>query len=238
MVWYNNDMKRGNPDETLAKLFPEIAREWDYEKNDFDPEDIWAYSSQYAYFICPKGHSYYKSINTRTRRGDGCPICSGNQVVEGINDLGSVMPELMVEWDFDKNHFIYPTEVTVRCNKKVWWKCSVCGHSWEALISNRTRGSGCPKCRYKKAAERCKGPQRRFHESFGEAFPDLLLEWDYEKNREIVDPMKVTPGSAKKVWWKCRKCGHEWQATINNRRRGSGCRECSFRSEKHKRKPA
>ena len=55
-------MKRGNPDETLAKLFPEIAREWDYEKNDFVPEDIWAYSSQYAYFICPKGHSYYKSI--------------------------------------------------------------------------------------------------------------------------------------------------------------------------------
>ena len=30
----------------------------------------------------------------------------------------------------------------------------------------------------------------------------------------------------KKVWWKCSK-GHEWQAAIGSRNRGSGCPECA-----------
>ena len=227
-------MTRGKKLESLAKLFPEIAKEWDYEENDGTPEDYPANSSTIVQWICPKGHKYKTRISLRTLRGDGCSICSGNQIIVGVNDLGSVKPELMVEWDFDKNHFIYPTEVTVMANRKVWWKCSVCGHSWEALISNRTRGSGCPKCRYKKIVAKRRSKAIRYTgTSFGETFPELLKEWDYEKNKDIADPMKVTRGSAKKVWWKCSKCGHSWQATVNNRSRGSGCKPCSFKSEKH-----
>ena len=226
-------------EKSLACLFPEIAREWDYDENDGTPDDYSAFYSKPVAWICPKGHKYQAMINRRTRRGDGCPVCSGNKVVVGINDLGTLRPELMIEWDFDKNYFIYPTEVTVMSNKKVWWKCSKCGHSWQAPISNRTRGPGCPKCRYKRAVESRRGKiTRHTKSSFGELFPELLDEWDYRKNHDIADPMTVTRGSAKKVWWKCRKCGHEWQATINNRSRGSGCRICSFKTEKHKKKRA
>ena len=34
--------------------------------------------------------------------------------------------------------------------------------------------------------------------------------------------------SHKKVWWLCKK-GHEWEARINNRSKGSGCLYCSGR---------
>ena len=34
------------------------------------------------------------------------------------------------------------------------------------------------------------------------------------------------PNSVQKVWWKCSK-GHEWQATIANRNKGSGCPICT-----------
>ena len=36
--------------------------------------------------------------------------------------------------------------------------------------------------------------------------PELLLEWDYERNIEIT-PNMVGTYSKKKVWWKCKE-GH------------------------------
>ena len=29
---------------------------------------------------------------------------------------------------------------------KVWWKCSACGHEWEAPVHGRNIGQGCPYC--------------------------------------------------------------------------------------------
>ena len=55
---------------------------------------------------------------------------------------------------------------------------------------------------------------------------ELMAEWNWEKNNELgFDPETLTLGSNKKVWWKCSK-GHEWQALINNRNKGSGCPYC------------
>ena len=36
--------------------------------------------------------------------------------------------------------------------------------------------------------------------------PDLVKEWDYEKNAPLT-PDDVTPGSGKKVWWICNVKG-------------------------------
>ena len=58
---------------------------------------------------------------------------------------------------------------------------------------------------------------------------ELMSDWDYEKNTDL-NPKELTIGSDKKVWWKCCKCGHEWQAWIYNRSKGSGCPGCSGRA--------
>ena len=58
-------------------------------------------------------------------------------------------------------------------------------------------------------------------------FPELAKEWHPTKNGDLrLDD--IAAGSNKKVWWKCIK-SHEWQATPNNRTRGSGCPYCSGR---------
>lgn len=57
---------------------------------------------------------------------------------------------------------------------------------------------------------------------------ELMKEWNWEKNNSFgLFPNKITLGSNKKVWWKCRK-GHEWQATIASRAgyQKTGCPEC------------
>ena len=55
--------------------------------------------------------------------------------------------------------------------------------------------------------------------------PDLLVEWDYKKNE--IGPEEVTAGSNRKVWWKCSKCGYEWEASPKRRTQGTGCRKCA-----------
>ena len=54
----------------------------------------------------------------------------------------------------------------------------------------------------------------------------LMQEWDWEKN--TLDPATLGAQSNKMAWWKC-KCGHSWEAKINNRYNGRGCPYCSNR---------
>jgi hypothetical protein len=58
--------------------------------------------------------------------------------------------------------------------------------------------------------------------------PSLSKEWHPTKNVSLM-PENVTPGSSRKVWWKCQEKGHEWQAGIKHRNKGAGCPYCKGR---------
>ena len=46
---------------------------------------------------------------------------------------------------------------------------------------------------------------------------ELMAEWDWEKNNEFgFDPHKITLGSDKRVFWKCKN-GHSWQTSVRPR---------------------
>ena len=57
-------------------------------------------------------------------------------------------------------------------------------------------------------------------------FPELVCEWDYTKNENLL-PEHVLPGSTKKVWWVCNKCHSSYFATINHRVNGTKCPYCT-----------
>ena len=60
----------------LATLFPEIAKEWDYESNEDNPQEYKAGSNKEKYWICNKcGRHYQKKIIERTKNDRGCPDC-------------------------------------------------------------------------------------------------------------------------------------------------------------------
>lgn len=62
------------------------------------------------------------------------------------------------------------------------------------------------------------------------ADPDLVKEWHPTKNIG-VKPAELTPDSTRKVWWLC-SAGHEWEAAVYSRSKGSGCPFCSRSSKK------
>ena len=138
------------PGETdLVTLFPDVAAEWDYEKNgDLDPCGVAPSTHTKVWWKCPLGHSYQSAPYSRTRQyKSGCPYCTGRKVLPGFNDLETLKPALASEWYQPLNGDLKPTDVTLGNNKKVWWCCSD-HHVWEAAIFSRTRfkGSGCPVC--------------------------------------------------------------------------------------------
>ena len=195
---------------------PEIAKEWHYEKNgNLKPEYFSSNSGKKVWWICQKGHEWQATIDNRNKKR-GCPYCSGKKVLKGYNDLQTINPTLAEEWNYEKNNNLSPEHFTVNSHEKVWWKCNN-GHEWQARISNRNRGIGCPYCAGKKVS---KG-----YNDLQTINPILAKEWNYEKNGDLR-PELFTANSGQKVWWKCNK-GHEWQAPIYSRNNGNGCPYCA-----------
>ena len=130
------------------------------------------------------------------------------------------MEYILEEWDYKRNKNVKPENTLVGVKYKVFWKCQH-GHEWEALVSHRLYGrkTRCPHCRNRV-------PQRE-HQELALARPDLLEEWDYDKNKDR-NPHEIFAGTDRKVWWKC-KHGHEWEAKVNKRTRTNKptmCPEC------------
>tara|TARA_B100001971_G_scaffold59222_1_gene54265 strand:+ start:906 stop:1187 length:282 start_codon:yes stop_codon:yes gene_type:complete len=66
---------------------------------------------------------------------------------------------------------------------------------------------------------------RRRVGSLADRNPELAKEWHPTRNGDLT-PDQVTPGSSRKVWWRC-SLGHEWEARVGDRTRGSGCPDCA-----------
>lgn len=207
---------------SLATVFPELALQWDYEKNkELTPDKVYARSSLKVWWICNKGsdHKWASVIKTRAN-GIGCPICSGRKV-SNSNSLSSRYPDIATMWHPSKNEKLSPLDVTPFANNKVWWKCKEGDdHEWETTVANFVNGSTCPVCMGRKITKT---------NNFEVLYPELMKEWDFESNSLL--PNKISPGSKEKVWWVCSKnIEHKWFSTIKDRTSNeSGCPICSIK---------
>ncbi len=133
---------------SLLDTNPEVCKEWDNTKNNgLLPSEVYSRSKKKVWWKCSRcGHEWKAQIVSRSD-GSGCPVCAGNVVLPGHNDLATLQPELIKEWDFTKNTDISPQMVTEKSGRKVWWKCSQCGFEWNTRIASRSNGSGCPNCK-------------------------------------------------------------------------------------------
>ena len=64
-------------DNSLLECYPDIAKEWDYEKNgNLLPQMVSKGSEKRVWWICPKGHSYCSVVKSRTGpMHAGCKLC-------------------------------------------------------------------------------------------------------------------------------------------------------------------
>ena len=74
---------------SLAKVHPELVSEWSERNFPLTPDNITYGSNKRVWWKGSCGHEWQASVKARSK-GEGCPICSGARVVEGINDLATL----------------------------------------------------------------------------------------------------------------------------------------------------
>jgi hypothetical protein len=123
----------------LASTHPDMA----IEAFDWDPTTVSAGHNSKKKWICKLGHIWEVSPQNRFQKNQiisNCPVCSGDKVLKGFNDLGTRHPNLALEadgWD--------PSTIIAGHTKRNW-KCSE-GHTWSAsAISRIVSKVGCPTC--------------------------------------------------------------------------------------------
>ena len=132
----------------LATLFPDIAAQWDTERNgSLRPDQITSFSNRKVWWRCTLGHEWQAIVAARAVENSGCPYCAGRRVLAGFNDLATLHPKIAAQWDSTLNSGLTPEMVTPGSHKRVWWKCAE-GHVWKTAIYSRTgkQKCGCPVC--------------------------------------------------------------------------------------------
>lgn len=198
-------------ENSFAQKHPELVSQWSNRNYPITPDSIPYGSKKLYWWHGPCGHEWEASTKSRSA-GEKCPICSGARVIEGINDLATLRPELVKEWAISNT--INPFTVSVGSKKKVRWVCHL-GHTWEATIKSRTQGSGCPYCSHNRVLPG--------YNDLASQKPKLAMEWSPKNS---LHPTEVTAFSNRKVWWRCNQ-GHEWFTHISTRSYGSECPYCS-----------
>lgn len=128
---------------SFAEMCPALVCEWS-RRNAFEPDQVLYGSNKKIIWNGVCGHTWTGTPKNRYN-GHGCPVCSGNLIIAGINDFAAVFPEVAKEWS-ERNLPATPQEFGAHFNKSFWWKCGTCGREWQARIADRADGHGCPYC--------------------------------------------------------------------------------------------
>jgi len=211
-VCANHQIIRGVND--LASIAPEIAKTL---APDLNPTDfaytVGTHSGKRAWWKCAKGHVYESPV--KRRHQSGCPVCAGQKVLPGVNDLETQNPDAAAHFLQGING-ISPSEVLVSSRVSYFWECDS-GHQFKAHPDSVSKGNWCPYCGNKKLL-------KGFNDLITRA-PEIAAEWHPELNGAMTAG-EVIYGSHSKYWWKCAR-GHEFQQSIKKRRTGQGCPSCA-----------
>ena len=239
-------------DKSLLAQRPELAAEWHATMNHgLGPQNVLPGSGKMIWWQCKvnQGHIWRARLAARSS-GQGCPFCSGKRAHES-NSLATLRSDVARLWHSQKNALLLPTQVTCGSYKKVWWQCEQqVSHEWQAVIKDRTSGSGCPYCNVG-------GIPVTDKNRLSICFPEIAAEWHPSKNRMLwsdgkkgsyyltqgvrlspeerpkknrrLRPSDVSSYSSEFVWWQCKQDKkHVWYAMVTTRTYlGAGCPQCA-----------
>lgn len=119
----------------IASQYPEVAAMLS-EKDKHIAFKVGVGSTKKAIFICPdckqrfEAKICYVVRSVRKCSTTGCPVCAGQKVVSGINDLASQHPEVAAMLSKKSKHIAF--EVTSGSTKKAVFICPDCKQEFES----------------------------------------------------------------------------------------------------------
>lgn len=197
----------------IASQYPEVAAMLS-EKDKHIAFKVGVGSTKKAIFICPdckqrfEAKICYVVRSVRKCSTTGCPVCAGQKVVSGINDLASQHPEVAAMLSKKSKHIAF--EVTSGSTKKAVFICPDCKQEFESpicrVINSVNHGhTGCPVCVGKKVVPGIN--------DLASQYPEVTAMLS-EKDKHLA--FEVTAGSREKAIFVCPDCNQEFEAVIQS----------------------
>jgi rubrerythrin len=140
------------PGGSLAEFFPSLAAEWDSALNaPLTPEDVAARSRREVSWRCSTCGNVWEAAVYSRASGHGCRTCADRERALAFSaprvgqSLAERDPEIAAQWHPTRNRPLTASDVTANSGQTVWWLCDR-QHEWPAMINNRRKARGCPKC--------------------------------------------------------------------------------------------
>lgn len=199
--------EKKNSSRMFNETHPELVKEWS-ERNRLRPNQVPEFSKTEVIWKCEKcGKEWTARVADRSRGYKNCPSCYpfGKH---GGKRLADVRPDLRKYYSPENDTAF--DDISSQSGKSRIWICDK-GHRICKSPANvmKYKGFFCPKCSGRYAAE---------DNNIAFNHPELLEEWDYEKNNALgLDPNKLLESSNGLPYWKCKRCGRSYQQRINRK---------------------
>ena len=135
----------------LQTLFPDIAAEFDLERNTVGPTEILPNSHNKYWWRCKHAscncHIWQASASNRVSNQSKCPFCCNRQLCQH-NTLYYLYPNIASEWDYEQNEGLFPWQIPPQYQIKCSWTCKDNpSHKWKTTPGHRVgSNSNCPYC--------------------------------------------------------------------------------------------
>lgn len=112
-----------------------------------------------------------------------------------------------------------PSKVSIFSHKKYLFVCKKCNHDYEQVAKSKTYGAGCPFCANQKICgdNKCLLCVNK----------SCIIYSDIWSSKNEIEPYKIFKSTAKKYWFHCLTCSHDYEQTPSSKTRGHGCPYCS-----------
>lgn len=141
----NSKLIEGTND-ILSKSPIFISKYWDFDKNTVKPNKVKFNSGRLVKLKCDKCNHRWEMTVKELYDGKGCPVCEDNYLERGINDFKSCnnVPTVHIS----NKEGINEEDILKSSNKKLLFKCDVCGNEWYSYPYTKTgnNSAGCPVC--------------------------------------------------------------------------------------------
>ena len=194
-------------------------------KNTKTPNEVALNSHKKFWFDCDKcSHSFETTVSGINRLNRWCLFCANKKLCED-NECNLCFEKSFASHEKSKylhDKTINPRTLFKNTNKKHWFDCDKCDHSFEMVVSGiYTCNRWCAYCAHQKLCEdaECKSC---FENSFASHEKSKYL------HNKAINPRSIFKNTHKKFLFDCDKCEHKFETRLLNiNQQNSGCPYCS-----------
>jgi len=195
------------------------------------PNEVALNSHKKFWFDCECGHSFEIALNNVNILNRWCPYCANKKLCDESKKCIKCINKSFASVDYSKNwsnkNIESPFKVFKNSQKKCWFQCPNCEHTFEQELSHITRGNTCPYCHNRKLCNEVVNCVSCLNKTF--ASVERTSCWSNKNKKKPTDVFKST---AEKFWFNCDKCSNEFESKLCHITDGSWCPKCVNKTEK------